>query len=175
MPNKSDKQRADSLLKQAYRECYTSIYRFCMSRLKIDQDSVEDCVQDTFLVLYKKYLAGENIQYVSAFLLKTASNLVKKRYAEFEKQKKCIDIEQIKEIPSQNYDIDDRLTFEEYSRQISAALNDADTELFSLRYIEELKIEEIANITGKSISNVTTRLSRMRKKLRELFGDQFLK
>lgn len=167
------KKRADELLKQAYSQHYTSIYRFCLSRLKDDRHSVEDCVQETFIVLYNKYLKGEQIEYVSAFLLQTASNFVKKRYAELEKSRKHVDIEEIKHIPSQNEDIDDRLTFEEYSRQISAALNDTDAEIFSLRYIEEFKIEEIAVRMNMSIPAVTTRLSRLRNKLRDLLGESF--
>lgn len=175
LPSKEDKQLADELLKKAYKECYSSVYRFCLSKLNNDRDSVEDCVHDSYLVLYKKYLSGENIEFVMAFLLKTASNYIKKRYSEMEKQKKQVPFDEIIEIPTQSEDIDDRLTFEEYSRQISAALNDTDAELFSLRYIEELKIEEIANKTGMSIPNVTTRLSRIRKKLREVFGEDFFR
>lgn len=174
MPGRENKQRADELLKQAYQQHYTTVYRFCLSRLKDDRHSVDDCVQEAFIVLYNKYLSGENVEYVSAFLLKTASNFVKKRYAELEKSKRNVDIEEIRHIPSQNEDIDDRLTFEEYSRQISAALNDTDAEIFSLRYIEEFKIEEIAVRMDMSISAVTTRLSRIRSKLRNILKDKLL-
>lgn len=173
MASDANKKRTDELIQKAYSECYTSIYRFCLSRLKEDRDSVEDCVHDAFLVLYNKYLAGESIEHVTAFLLQTASNFVKKRYAEIEKRQKHVDIEEIKHIPSQDEDIDDRLTFEEYSRQISAALNDTDAELFSLRYIEEFKIEEIAVRMNMSIPAVTTRLSRLREKLRKVLGKEF--
>jgi RNA polymerase sigma-70 factor (ECF subfamily) len=175
LPSKAEKAKADELFKSAYNSYYSSIYKFCLSRLKNDRDSVEDCVQETFLVLYKKYLSGENVEYVLAFLFKTASNFIKKQYSQLEKKKKQVDLEEIKEIPSQSEDIDDRLTFEEYSRQISDALNDLDAQLFSLRYIEELKIEDIANRTGMSIANVTTRLSRIRKKLRDIFEKDYFK
>lgn len=171
LPNRDEKRRADELLKQAYEQYYTIVYRFCLSRLKQDRHSVEDCVQEAFIVLYNKYLSGENIEFVSAFLLQTASNFVKKRYAELEKANRQVDIEEIRHIPSQNQDLDDRLTFEEYSKQISAALSDTDAEIFSLRYIEEFKIEEIAVRMDMSIAAVTTRLSRMRNKLRDLLGD----
>ncbi len=173
MPTKEAKRRADELLSDAYVKYYTMIYRFCLSRLKDDRNSVEDCVQESFIVLYNKYLAGEDIEYISAFLLQTASNFVKKQYAELEKSKRHIDIEEVRHIPSQDEDIDDRLTFEQYSRQISAALNDKDAELFSLRYIEEFKIEEIAERMNMSIPAVTTRLSRMRTKLRKELGEKF--
>ena len=173
MPSQEDKKRADDMLKKAYRENYTAIYRFCLSRLKEDRDSVEDIVQESFVVLYQKFLSGEEITYVSAFLYKTAGNLLKKRYAALEKTQKIISLDEVLEIPSQQEDIDDRLTFEQYSRQISAALNDKDAEIFSLRYIEELKIDEVAARMNMSIPAVTTRLSRMRSKLQKLLGEEF--
>ena len=51
---------------------------------------------------------------------------------------------------------------------ISDALNDTDSEIFSMRYIEELKIEDIAERLGLTIPNVTTRLSRMRGRIKQL-------
>lgn len=173
LPTREDKRRADELFSDAYGKYYTTVYRFCLSRLKNDRHSVEDCVQESFIVLYNKYLAGENVEFVSAFLLQTASNFVKKRYAELEKSRRNVDIEEVRHIPSQDEDIDDRLTFEQYSRQISDALNDTDAEIFSLRYIEEFKIEEVAQRMNMSIPAVTTRLSRMRTKLKKELGDKF--
>ena len=171
MADRKAKQLADSKLKSAYSKHYASVYKFCLSRLKDDYSSVEDCVQEAFIVLYNKYLAGEEIEYAHAFLLKTASNIVKKRFAQLAREQKNIDIEDIKEITTHAVDIDDRLSFEEYSKMISDALNDADKEIFSMRYIEELKIEDIAERMGMTVSAVSTRLSRMRNKLRELLNN----
>ncbi|MBQ7204137.1 MAG: RNA polymerase sigma factor [Eubacterium sp.] len=169
-----EKQAVDELLKKYYSAYYTSLYRFCLSRLK-NNSEVDDVTQEAFIVLYNKMLNGETIEKVYPFLLKTADNLIKRIFKERTKNSKNVTLEEVKHIPSQNEDIDDRLTFEEYSKQISEALSDRDAELFSLRYIEELKIEEIASITGLSIPNVTTRLSRIRKKLRETLSEEYFK
>lgn len=171
MADRKAKQKADSQLKEAYSLYYSSIYKFCLSKLKDDRNSVEDCVQETFIVLYKKYLGGEKIEFTQAFLLKTASNFIKKRYSQIKREEANVDIEDVKEIISHSTDIDDRLTFEEYSKMISDALSDTDKDIFSLRYIQELRIEEIAEMLNLSVSNVTTRLSRMRNKLRKLFNE----
>ena len=171
MADRRTKQLADSKLKSAYSKYYASVYKFCISQLKEDYSSAQDCVQEAFIVLYKKYLSGEEIEYTKAFLLKTASNIVKKRLAQLKREQKNVDLEDVKEIISHSVDIDDRLTFEEYSKMISDALNDTDREIFSMRYIEELKIEDIAARTGLTVSNVSTRLSRMRNKLRELLNN----
>ena len=95
---------------------------------------------------------------------------------QFDRQKRaqnCIALDEVIEIPAQNADPDERLTFEEYSRQISAALSDTDAALFSMRYIEDLKIEDIAARMDMSVPAVTTRLHRLRKKLREILNQLF--
>ena len=166
MSDRNVKKVADTKLKNAYNSYYSSIYKFCLSKLKNDITYVDDCVQETFLVLYNKLLKGEEVNYTLAFLYKTADNLIKKRYAQLKKQEKEVSIDEVKNITVYSVDIDDRLTFEEYSKMISDALNDTDREIFSLRYIEELPINEIAEMLDMSVSAVTTRLSRIREKIR---------
>lgn len=173
MPGSDMKKRADELLKQAYEQYYISVYKFCLSKLKNDTSSVEDCTQEAFIVLYKKYLSGENVEFVQAFLLKTASNFIKKQYVQIERAAKTVDLQEVIYIPSQDEDIDDRLTFEEYSRQISSALSDLDADLFSMRYVEDLQIDEIALRMDMSVSSVTTRLSRLRNKLRKILTELY--
>lgn len=170
-----DKSKADELLKQAYERYYTSIYRFCLSRLPNDRSSVDDCVQEAFIVLYNKYLENEKIEFVQAFLFKTANNFVLKQIRKNQKQSEQVSVEEIIHIPSQAEDIDDRLTFEEYSRQISAALNDTDAEIFRLRYVDDLDIKEIAEETGLSLKATYARMERMRNKIREILGEEFFK
>ncbi len=167
----SNKSRADALFKEAYKQYYTDIYRFCLSYLKKDRASVEDTVQETFVVLYKKYLDGEEITYTKAFLMKTAHNLLLKRLREQKRDINNISIDEIIEIPSQNEDIDERLSFEEYSRQISDALSDRDAELFRLRYIENLSLEELAARLQISLSAAGTRVHRLRKRIIPILED----
>ena len=161
----SNKTRADALFKEAYKQYYTDVYRFCLSYLLKDKTSVDDAVQDTFIVLYNKYLAGEEITYTKAFLFKTAYNFVRKRLRDQKRDSGNVSIDEVIEIPSQDEDIDDRLSFEEYSRQISDALTDRDAELFRLRYMEDKSLEELAEILQISISAAGTRVHRLRKRL----------
>lgn len=168
MSGRADKKRCDEQIKAAYEEHYYSIYRYCLAKLK-DNNRAEDAAQDTYLVLYNKLLSGVIIGNIKAYLMKTASNIVLKQYEDISKSSSFVNIDEVINIPSQNDDVEERLTFEEYSRQISAALSDDDGRIFNLRYIDDLKIEDISEITGMSVAAVTTRLSRMRKKLQKLF------
>lgn len=143
-------------------------YIVVASRLKSMPSNIEDCVQDVFVALYKNYLNGVEIHNAKAFLLKTANNYVHKYYEKYHRDLNSVEISENVDTNDTSIDIDDKLAFEQYSRQISAALNEKDAELFSLRFVEELKICEISDITGMSIPAITTRISRMKPKLQKL-------
>ena len=172
----SDKKRADALFKEAYRQYYADVYRFCLSYLSKDKSSVDDVVQETFIVLYNKYLEGEEIVYTKVFLIKTAHNFVRKRLRNNQRDIRNVSIDEIIEIPSQNEELDERLSFEEYSRQISDALSDRDAELFRLRYLENKSLKELAAILNISLSAAGVRVNRLQKRLvsiiEELFKEQ---
>ena len=160
---------AKEVFKQAFDRYYSGVYRFCLSRLPNDSASAEDCTQEAFVVLYKKYCDGEKIENTYAFLLQTARYYILKQLRQLEKQQDVVNINEVIHIPSQSEDIDDRLTFEQYSREISAALSDREAETFKLRYIDELTADAIADIQNRNISAVYTELSRIRQKLRKIF------
>lgn len=168
MATAQDKQRADKLFSDVYNESYTTVYRFVSIRLKEDRASIDDCVQEAYIVLYKKYLAGEQIANPIGFLLKTANNYILKTYSNIEKQAKTVNIDDVKNLPDKGVSIDDRLTFEQYSKQISAALGEIDAEIFALRFIEEQKLTDIAQTMNMSLSSVTTRISRMKPKIKQI-------
>lgn len=161
----SDKKRADELLKDAYGKYYSDVYRFCMSYLTRDTASIDDCVQEAFIVLYKKYLTGEEVTYVKTFLYKTVSNCAKMKLRDIARAQKHISLDEVVEIPTQNEDMTEKLSFDEYSRQISAALSDRDAELFRLRFIEDYSLREIAEMQNTNISTIGTRVNRLQKRL----------
>lgn len=161
----SDKKRADELLKDAYSKYYSDVYRFCLSYLTRDTSSVDDCVQEAFIVLYKRYLAGEEITYVKTFLYKTVSNCAKMKLRDLAKAQKHISLDEVIELPGQSADMTEQLSFDEYSRQISAALSDRDAELFRLRFIEDYSLKEIAGMLGVNMSTIGTRVNRLQKRL----------
>ncbi len=167
----SDKNRADELLKDAYKKYYSDVYRFALSYLTKDRESVDDIVQDTFIVLFNKYREGEEVTYIKAFLFKTAYNFIRKKFRELQRDSQNVSIDEITEIPSQSEDIDERLSFEEYSRQISEALSVRDAELFRLRYIEKYSLEEIAKMLDTSVGTVGTRVYRLRKRLIKILSE----
>ena len=126
----SEKKKADDLLQEGYAKYYTAIYRYALSRLG-DPHKSEDVAQEAFVVYYKRLRTGEVFTAPRAFLYRTADHLVQKQFDRQKRAQNCITLDEVIEIPAQNADPDERLTFEEYSRQISAALSDTDAALFS--------------------------------------------
>jgi RNA polymerase sigma-70 factor (ECF subfamily) len=142
-----------------------------MSYLTKDTSSIDDCVQETFIVLYKKYLSGEEVTYVKTFLYKTVSNFAKAKLRDIAKAQTHISLDEVTEIPTQSEDMTEELSFEEYSRQISAALSDRDAELFRLRFIEDYSLKEIAEMLDTNVSTVGTRVNRLQKRLMKISKD----
>lgn len=158
-------KKAKSMLNDAFSKYYTEIYRFCLSYLIKDRTSVDDCVQETFIVLYKKLTAGEEIINIRAYLYKIAQNVTNQKLRELSKYNEHISIEEVIDLPEFTADMTDELSFKEYSRQISDALSDKEAELFRLRYIEDLPIEVIAQMMNLSFTATGTRLHRLKKKI----------
>lgn len=162
----SDKKSyAEGVINDAFSKYYAEIYRFCLSYLTRDRASVDDCVQDSFVVLYNKLVAGEEIVNVRAYLYRIAENVVHDKIRELKKHTEHINIEEVINLPSVSDDMTEELSFDEYSRQISDALSDKEAELFTLRYIDDLPIEQVAEIMGITFSAAATRLHRMKKKI----------
>ena len=93
---------AKEVFKQAFDRYYSGVYRFCLSRLPNDRASAEDCTQEAFVVLYKKYCDGEKIENTYAFLLQTARYYILKQLRQLEKQQDVVNINEVIHIPSQS-------------------------------------------------------------------------
>lgn len=73
-------------------ECYYNEYveyirRYCYYKLNDYPDYAEDCVQDTFRVLFEQLSKDTKLEYPKQFLIKTASNFVKLKFRDIDKEK----------------------------------------------------------------------------------------
>lgn len=81
------KSKIDRVFEQYYEEYVEYIKKYCYFKLNDYPDYAEDCVQDTFRVLFEKLSEDVEFEYVKAFLMKTASNFVKLKFREINKLK----------------------------------------------------------------------------------------
>lgn len=166
----SNKQ-ANEKLDLAYKEYYNDLLRFCNSRLK-NQHQADDCVQECFLVLYKRFLKNDEIHNVKLYLYKIADNVIKSQWRKNKKNDEIVDIDALAEVLTVNSTQFESLDFENLDEKFSSALNENEYLVYKLKYIEDKSIKQISEETGLSFETVAKRLSRIRNKLKEIFLTQ---
>lgn len=150
---------AKERLENAMEKYGDMIFRICLLTLKNHADA-EDAVQETFIIYFRKSLNFENSKHEKAWLTSVAMN-------------KCRDI--LRFNMRHRTEPEDVLAFfvdENESTDILEALMEVPEKfriVLTLHYIEGYKVNEIAEIIGKSPSAVKMRLSKGREMLREIY------
>ena len=62
MADRKKKAAADTQIQKLYKTYYTSLYKFCLSKIRSNNHIIDDITQEAFLVLYNKLLGGEKIK-----------------------------------------------------------------------------------------------------------------
>ncbi len=153
---------------QAYEEHSDAIFRFCLYKLYFDREKAKDLMQQTFTKTWDYISEGKEIDNLKAFLYKTARNLI----IDYHRKKKEQSLENILESGIQFGDsstekIHDQIEVEKY-KKLMQDLDKKYREAVMLRYIEELKPQEIAEILDISVNNVSVRIHRGLNKLKKL-------
>lgn len=168
----SKKKRANALLQECYNEYRIRLFNYCLSRLDGSREAADDCVQETFVVFYDKLLDGEEFENPRAFLYRTADNFVKR-----EKRKEAVELR--REVPLESVSHigveDDEyacrldgIDLEECAERLISLLSDEEKELYALRYMQKIGVEEIAERLGISRPAASMRLVRLRNKIKDM-------
>ena len=153
---------------QIYNEYKSPIYKLCLVKLK-DKDSAEDCMQNTFMVLYKKMLNKEEIENPRAFLYKTSGNFILKCFEEKKKnvnQTVCISDYENKIVDNQNA-IDSDIDYQLLNKRLNSLLTQEEQLLLRYKYIYDFTIEETAKRLNISAPAAAKRLQRLREKIKK--------
>ena len=163
-----NKKRADELLRQSYDTYYEKIARFCNIKLK-NRNEAEDCVQECFMVYYKRILSGEEIGNTSAFLYKIADNLIKTQWRQDKKANNIIPLDDIAETLAADevYDYSN-IDYDACTEKIIKILDEKEQYLYKLKYTDGKSIAEIAEELNISFDATAKRLSRLRQKVKEI-------
>lgn len=158
-----------TLFEQQYNDYQQEIVRFCLSRLHGNLHATEDCTQDTFLVLYKRMKAGEEIQHPRAFLYKTAYNITMKYLQRRQKQlqREAAMEEAMENLPDEQFHISEQLDYEQLQNLLTSLLNEQEQQLYALYFEQELPVKDIAAMLQLAPHTCTMRLSRLRHKIKE--------
>ncbi len=152
---------------KAIQERFTQIYNEYKS--PIYKDSAEDCMQNTFMVLYKKMLNKEEIENPRAFLYKTSGNFILKCFEEKKKNVNktvCISDYENKIVDNQNA-IDSDIDYQLLNKRLNSLLTQEEQLLLRYKYIYDFTIEETAKRLNISAPAAAKRLQRLREKIKK--------
>ncbi len=167
-----NKKRADQLLRKAYDTYYEKIARFCNIKLK-NRNEAEDCVQECFMVYYKRILSGEEIGNTSAYLYKIADNLVKTQWRQDKKANNIIPLDDLAEtlVTEESYDYGN-IDYEACAEKIIEIFDEKEKKLYKLKYTDQKSIAEIAEELNISFDATAKRLSRLRQKVKAMVEEE---
>lgn len=154
-----------------FTEWYTSLsdplFRYCYFRIYDRERSVE-IVQEAFARIWKELVKGTEIQNGRALLYRIVRNLI----IDDSRKKKSLSLETLHEMgfePSEDpSEAQVDLIDAKQILQKLDLLDEAYREVLLLRYVDQLKPKEIAEVLGESSNVISVRIYRGLKQLREI-------
>jgi len=135
-----------------------------------DRDNQKDLYQEIVLQLWKSFDAFKGTSKKSTWLYRVALNTSISYLRKSSKHKVLVPIDQVVLDITEAYDS----SFEERLKALYAHIRELDSleKGVILLYLEDKSYEEISTITGISVTNVATRLSRIKMKLKKQINPQ---
>lgn len=168
----------EKMPKQRFLEIYEheadSVFRYCLFRIS-DESLAEDMTQDVFMRFWDSLTKGTEIKSDRAFIFMIARNIVIDHY----RKKKTTSLDRMLEEDGEGMFLADRGMMREDFLNSSDArmvmdkiskLSASDQQMVYLRFVEDLKPNEIAEILHISPNAVSVRLIRMIDRLRDVSG-----
>lgn len=156
-----------------YDKYVTRIYRFVYIRTS-NQQIAEDLTQDIFLKIWQHLVDRKEIKSFQAFVFRIARNTVIDHYRVNNKQE--LPLEYIEDMVGDAGDseikkLDKLIDADTLIREINQ-LKPEYQEVLALRYIEDLAIDEIAEVIQKDKRNVRVLIHRALNKLKEIIDNK---
>lgn len=153
---------------------YKKILKYLMFNLN-DESCAMDAVQDVFLIAYEKIKSLKSHPNPAGFLFQTAKNIMKKKKREIY-QKVLNEVykndNSIIDIADNNSNIinilDKNINEDDFLIDVFSQLSKEKKELYSLYYIQNNSMENIALKLGIEYSALRMRYVRLRKEIKEI-------
>lgn len=153
---------------KAYNDFADAIFRYCYFRVG-DREAAKDIMQETFTKTWQYIVIKEGeVENIRAFLYKIATNLIIDR----SRKKKPVSLD---ELESQGFepsyegkeDIYKQIEGREIMDKLKL-LDDKDSEIIIMRFIDDLPVKEIAEIINETENNTSVKIHRVLKKLKQI-------
>ena len=163
---------ADKEFAQAFDAYIDAIFRHCVFRC-FDRERAKELMQEVFMKTWDYIADGNDIDNVQAFLYMTANNMLVDE-ARRAKKRTVVSFEDMQE---QGFDIEGDDGREQGQKMDAAQVVHVLSQVeepyrtaLVLRYIDELKPKEIAELLGETANVVSVRLTRGIKMLRGILS-----
>lgn len=150
-----------------YDQYIDKIYRFVFLKVS-SQETAEDICSETFTRVWQSMDKGTNIENPQAFIYQIARNLVTDHYRQNSKAK-LVSIDNCKEIEDNQPDLEKQAILNSDINKIKMALNNIKPEyqdIITCHYLDDLSIQEIAEIMNKPKNSIRVTLHRGLKALK---------
>ena len=150
------------------------LYRYCLFKLGGNEALAEQTLSDVWLVLLKKQKSLRGGRDMRAFLYRTADRCAKHNLDAAKRQN--INIAPLEEwcgegrASSDDYFRDER-SEEEIARSLGEKISPELKEIFRMRFIEKMDLDEVAAAAGLPYSTVRYRVEQIRREVRALIED----
>ena len=163
------------MYKENYKDVKATAYRY----LRNTEDA-EDAAQETFIKAYESLGSYDSTYTVRTWLTQICNNTCRDKLRQRKKEQKRFTplnetnehlAERLEDLntPAANMEAD---RVELRVSALMSALPDDLLEAFTLRFVEELSYQEVAEKTGTNLSTVKTRVRRARQKVEQAFSPQ---
>lgn len=154
------RNRKEEAVQDALLANYSKYYRLAFSYVHNEADAM-DVVQEAAYKAILKSDSLKQVEFVDTWIYRI---IVNEAFSLLRKRKETMDIEEAEAIHQDTYeDMDLKNAIE--------ALNPKDRTIVTLRFFEEKRLEEIAEILNENLSTVKSRLYRVMSKLKIALGD----
>jgi RNA polymerase sigma-70 factor, ECF subfamily len=150
------------------------IYRFVFFKVS-NKEEAEDITSDVFLKAWHYVSDKKKVESFSGLLYRLARNCVIDLYRTRSRQKESVSLEDeminidIHDAGQWGKELGDKMEAQKIIHALQK-LKQEYKEIVTLRYVDELEISEIAEITGRGHISVRVTLHRGLKKLKEILG-----
>ena len=155
-------------LGQIAEKYYDDIYRFCCYQTGNPADAC-DCAQETF-IRFIRYVDSYRERNLKGYLLTIAANVCRDYFKKLYRDRE-LEQAQLARPAGQERDFTENCGQSSLLQALSR-LPGAQREALTLYYFDELKIREIARITGTNTATVKSRLHQGKQKLKKILEEE---
>lgn len=150
-----------------FQEQSNVVYRLCLYKTS-NKDVAHDITQETFMRLWKVLCSGKEVDKPKQYVYQIARNLI----VDYYKDKKSVSLDQLQEAgfePESKAGIVDDAEVS-ILKEVIESLEPDFREVAYLRFVEEMKVKDIAEMLDLSENLVSVRINRAKNKIKEKFN-----